>query len=215
MIYMKKISVVFCILFLSVFVAGTVLAENENAYFLLDTDVTTAGYQGMGDVLDIGGRQQVGFAMHAMNWTNSKGLTVKFEWDGTKAEYRVNSSMTDMVDDDMNINGADIVLANEDNILAGSLISSGVVDNEGLYTISYAKQGGDASKAAQGLIYLAVFRTVDAFKTTDALTIKASCTVADENGKERFLGTRYFHVNIPVGVEDATWGEVKKQYKDF
>jgi len=141
MIYMKKISVVFCILFLSVFIAGTVFAENENAYFLLDTDVATAGYQGMGDVLDIGSKVQVGFSMHAMNWTNSKGLTVKFEWDGTKAEFRGTKSMTDMVDDDLEINGAEVTLAEEDNILAGALISSGIVDTEGFYTISYAKQG--------------------------------------------------------------------------
>ena len=211
---MKKISVVFCILFLSVFVAGTVLAENENAYFLLDTDVVTTGYQGMGDVMDIGSRQQVGFAIHAINTTNISGLTVKFEWDGTKAEFRGNSSMVSMIDDDMNINGADVVLAEEHNILNGSPIEAGVQDTEGFYTASYASTQG-ASKMTEGLIFLAVFRTADGFETTDAVTIKASVTVSDENGNARFLGTRHFHVNTPVSVEDATWGEVKKQYKDF
>jgi hypothetical protein len=214
MIYMKKISVVFCILFLSVFIAGTVLAENENAYFLLDTDLATAGHQGIGEVLEIGSRVQVGFSMHAMNWTNASGLTVKFEWDGTKAEYRGTKSALSMVDDDLDVNGAEIVLAEEDNILPGSPIEAGVVDSEGFFTASYASTSG-ASTAAEGLIFMAIFRTVDGFSATDAVTIKASCTVADENGNARFLGTRYFHVNTPVSVEDATWGEVKKQYKDF
>ena len=211
---MKKISVFICILFLSVFFAGTVFAENENAYFLLDTDLANAGYQGMGEVMDVGGKAQVGFAIYAKNWTNSAGLTVKFEWDGTKAEFRATKSMTSMVDDDMTINGAEITLAEEHNILAGSPIEAGTEDKEGFFTSSYATTE-DPSTAAEGLIYLAVFRTVDTFKITDALTIKASVTVSDKDGNERFLGTRYFHVNVSVGVEEATWGEVKKQYKDF
>lgn len=213
---MKKISVFICIIFLSVFFAGTVFAANENAYFLLDTDLATAGYQGMGEVMDIGGTTKVGFAIYAKGWDNSAGLIVKFEWDGTKAEFRGSDSTTDMVDDELTVNGADeITLAEEDNILAASLISSGVQDTDGFYTIAYARSGGGKSEAAEGLIYLAVFRTADTFKITDALTIKASVTVADDAGNERFLGTRYFHVNVSVGVEEATWGEVKKQYKDF
>jgi len=211
---MKKISVVFCILFLSTIIAGSVFAENENAYFMLDTDVATEGYQGLADVVDIGSRQQVGFAIHAINTTSVSGITVKFEWEGTKAEFRGNSSMVNMVDDDMNINGADIVLAEEHNILNGSPIEAGVVDTEGFYTASYASTEG-ASTAAEGLMFLAVFRTADGFEKTDSFTINASVTVADADGNERFLGTRYFHVNIPVSVEDATWGEVKQQYKDF
>ncbi len=215
---MKKISVVFCILFLSVFIAGTVFAENENAYFLLDTEVTTAGYQGLGDVMDIGSRQQVGFAIHGINLTNVAGLTVKFEWDGTKADFRGNSSMTSMIDDDMNINGADVILAEEDNVIPGSPIEAGVVDSEGFYTSSYAGTSGAYTAevgAPEQLIFLAVFRTVDGFTAEDTVTIAASVTVADANGNERFLGTRHFHVNTSVSVEDATWGEVKKQYKDF
>lgn len=210
---MKKISVVFCILFLSVFIAGTVFAENENAYFLLDTDVATAGYQGLGEVLDIGSRQQVGFAIHGINLTSVAGITVKFEWDGTKADFRANSSMTSMIDDDMNINGADVILAEEDNIIPGSPIKAGVVDSEGFHTSSYAGTSG-AGSADEALLFLAVFRTVDGFTAEDTVTITVSVTVADADGKERFLGTRYFQVNTAVSVEDATWGEVKKQYKD-
>ena len=212
---MKKLSAVFCIIVISVLFAANSFAANESAYFLIDTDLATAGYQGMGEVMEIGPKAKVGFALYAQSWENSKGLTVKFEWDGTKAEFRANDSTPSMVDDDDEINGAEITFAEEDNILAGSLISSGVVDSDGYYTISYAKQGGDASTAATGLIYFAVFRTLDSFGTNDGLTVKASVTVADENGNERFLGTRYFHVNISVGVEEATWGQVKSQYKDF
>ena len=212
---MKKLSAVICIIFLSVFFAGSVFAENESAYFLLDTDLATAGYQGVGEVMDIGGKAKVGFAIYAKNWTNSKGFTVSFEWDGTKAEFRGGDSSSEIVDDDIEVNGADITLAEEDNIMIGDIGSLPVSDTEGLYSEAFFLKGGDATKSAEGLIFLAVFRTVDTFKITDALTIKASVSVSDELGNERFLGTRYFHVNVSVGVEDSTWGEVKKQYKDF
>ncbi len=122
--------------------------------------------------------------------------------------------MTSMIDDDMNINGADVILAEEDNIIPGSPIKAGVVDSEGFHTSSYAGTAGPGA-ADEALIFLAVFRTVDGFTAEDTVTIAASVTVADADGNERFLGTRHFMVNTPVSVEDATWGEVKKQYKDF
>ena len=59
MIYMKKLSAVICVLFLIVFFTGTAFAQkNANAYFLLDTDLKTAGYQGMGEVLNIGAKHR-------------------------------------------------------------------------------------------------------------------------------------------------------------
>jgi hypothetical protein len=215
MIYMKKQSVVFCIIFLSVFFAVNAFAANESAYFLIDTNLATAGYQGIDDVMDIGGKAKVGFALYAKNWDTSKGFTVKFEWDGTKAEYRSGDSSSEIVDDDETINGADITYAEEANILVGDIGSLPVGESDGEYSEAFFIKGSGGNTTADGLIFLAVFRTLDAFKTTDALTIKASVTVADENGNERFLGTRYFHVNVSVDVEEATWSKVKSQYKDF
>jgi len=213
---MKKISAVICIIFLSLLFVNTVFAQNNaNAYFLVDTDLVTEGYQGMSEVMEIGGKARVGFALYAKQWENSKGFTVTFEWDATKAEFRSGDSAAEMVDDDMTVNGAEITLAEEANILAASLIEAGKRDEEGFFTNSYAQQGGDASTAAEGLIYLAVFRTLETFQPSDALTVKASVTVADEVGNTRFLGTRYFHVNMSVDVKNATWKEVKEQFKDF
>jgi len=213
---MKKISAVICIVFLSLLFVNTAFAQkNANAYFMIDTDLATAEYQGMSEVLEIGGKAKVGFALYAKQWENAKGFTVSFEWDKAKAEFRAGDSSSEMLDDDETINGAEITYAEEANILASTLIEAGKVDEEGYFTNSYAQQGGDASTAAEGLIYLAVFRTVDAFQVSDALTIKASLSVADEDGNTRFLGTRFFHVNMSVDVKNATWKEVKEQFKDF
>jgi len=214
---MKKLSAVICLLFLFVFLTGTAFAQkNANAYFLLDTDLKTTGYQGMGEVLNIGESAKVGFAIYAKQWEESKGFVVLFEWDGTKATYRASESGPDVVDNDIAINGvATFTLPAEKNILGGSTITAGTRDEAGIYTNAYALSGGTAATAPEGLIFLAVFRTVAGFQATNALTIKASVTVSDKDGNERFLGTRFFHVNQSVDVKPATWKEVKEQFKDF
>ena len=214
---MKKIMSVLCMIFLTVFVANTVFAQNNtSSYFLIDTDLGTAGYQGASDVLEIGAREKVGFALYAKQFENSKGLTVLFEWDGTKAEYRSGDSSTEIVDDDMEINGVEYEpLADEANILGSGLLTAGEISTDDSYTNNYALAGGDAITSAEGLIFFAVFRTSSDFQTSDTVTIKASVTVADEDGVARFLGTRFFHVNASVDVKPATWKEVKDQFKDF
>lgn len=214
---MKKIFSVLCILFLTVFIANTVSAQNNaSSYFLLDTDFSAAGHQGTSEVLEIGGRAKVGFAIYAKQWENAAGLTVLFEWDGTKAEFRSGDSSDSVVDDDMTINGVDYEpLADETNILGSGLLTAGEIATDNSYTVSKAQSGGDPSTAAEGLIFFAVFRTDEDFQTSDTVTIKASVTVADGGGVARFLGTRFFHVNASVDVKPATWKEVKVQFKDF
>jgi hypothetical protein len=216
MIYMKKLSAVICLIFLFVFIAGTAVAQkNANAYFLLDTDLATSGYQSMGDVMNIGARAMVGFAIYAKQWEEAGGFTVTFEWDGTKAEYRAANSGPEILDDDININGADITLGADTNILGGSMITAGESSSAGMYTNNYALSGQSASEEPEGLVFLAVFRTATGFQTTDALAIKASVAVSDGSGSSRFLGTRYFNVNQSVDVKPATWKEVKENFKDF
>ena len=214
---MKKTMSVLCMILLTVFIANTVFAQNNaSSYFLLDSDLGTAGYQGTTDVLDIGAREKVGFALYAKQFENAAGLTVLFEFDGTKAEYRSGDSSTDIVDDDMTVNGVTYEpLADEANILGSGLLTAGESSTESSYTISFAQSGGDPTTAAEGLIFFAVFRTSSDFQTTDTVTIKASVTVADGGGVERYLGTRFFHVNASVDVKPATWKEVKDQFKDF
>ena len=66
---MKKTISVLCIIFLTVFIANAVFAQNNaSSYFMLDTDLGTAGYQGATEVLEIGGRGKVGFALYAKQW---------------------------------------------------------------------------------------------------------------------------------------------------
>jgi len=213
---MKKITAVICVLFLAAFFAGSALAQsNASSYFMLDTDLTTAGYQGMGDILEIGAGVEVAFGMYAMQIDTIKGFTVKLEWDAAKAELRTRDSGIEIFDDTVEFNGSEITMAEEANILVGTIGSLPVTSPEGEFQENYFIQGDGGNEAAAGLAYLAVFRTGADFKTTDALTVKASLTVADPDGNERFLGTRYFHVNQSVDVKPATWKEVKDQFKDF
>jgi hypothetical protein len=217
MIYMKKITAVICVLFLAAFFAVSAFAQsNASSYFMLDTDLTTAGYQGMGEVLEIGAGIDVAFGIYAMQIEGIKGFTVKFEFDPTKASFRDRDSGTVIFDDDVEYNGAaEITMAEEANIMVGTIGTSPVTSPEGEYSAAYFIQGDGGSETAAGLIYLAVLRTGADFKVTDALTVKASLTVGDSDGNERFLGTRYFHVNQSVDVKPATWKEVKDQFKDF
>ena len=192
-----------------------VAQTNKSAYFLLDYDLEASGYQGPTDLLGIGGRELVGFALYARQWENAKGFTVEFTWDPAYAEFRSNTSAPSIVDDEYDINGTEgLIPDNEDNILGNELITSGLTDDEGYYTNSYAMSGGDAVNG-DGLVYFAVFRTVEDLDTETRFAIKAEVTVADASSQTRYLGERTFFVNGTVDVKDATWGEFKKQYSDF
>lgn len=210
---MKKITAVICIL---LFAASAFAQSNASSYFMLDTDLATAGYQGMGEVLDVGASADIAFAIYGKQIEGIKGFTVKFEFDPAKASFRDRDSGTEIFDDDVEFNGAaEYTMAAEANIMVGTIGTSPVSSPEGEYSAAYFIQGDGGSETAEGLIYLAVLRTASDFQTTDALTVKASVTVGDADGAERFLGTRYFHVNQSVDVKPATWKEVKDQFKDF
>lgn len=213
---MKKITSVICVSILTLLMASVAVAQtNPSAYFLLDYDLEASDYQGVKEILDIGGRQLVGFALYARQWENAKGFTVEFTWDSAYAEFRTNTSSTSIVDDEYDINGLEgMIPDNETNILGEELITSGLESSEGYYTNSYAMSGGDAVNG-DGLVYFAVFRTVEDLDTETAFSIKAEVTVADASGNTRYLGERTFFVNGTVDVKDATWGEFKKQYSDF
>lgn len=212
---MRKNLTIFCLVALGLFWVGAAFAEfNANAYFKIDTDLATKGYQEtQPKVTGIGATKQIGFAVYAQAWENAKGFAIKMEWDGAKATFR-SASGTKITDDEITINGATLTPPAEDNILGTSLISAGETNTAGVYGISWAQQGGTAATTPTGLVYFAVLRTTDTFKTTDVLSVKVSLTVADETGAERFLGYRYFNVN-QVAVKDASWGDVKNQFKNF
>jgi len=212
---MRKISAVLGTMLLTFFLANSAMAQsNLSAFFSVDTDLATSGYQGSSPITGIGPTANVGFALYSQGWDSAKGFTVHFEWDGEKAVYRPSSSL-DIVDNDITINGVSITPTAETNILGASTIEAGVKNTPGVYEISKAQQGGTASTTAVGLIYFFVLRTVATFNNTTPLTVAVQVTVADANGALRFLGTRYFYVNQEIDVKTSSWGEVKKQFKDF
>lgn len=216
---MRKNLTIFCVFALSLFLVGYAFAENNAmAYFMLDKNLATAGYQeGSTVVTGIGPSQNVGFTVYALNWDNAKGFTIKFEWDATKIAFRPTSSFTTIeMLDEMTINGEATTPPDEENLLGTSIMTPGAITDTGSYEVSYAMQGGDAvaSPAEGGLVFYAVFRTLSSFQAEDQASVKVTVTAGDEDGVPRFLGERNFYVN-PVAVKDATWGEVKTQFKNF
>jgi len=214
---MRKISAILGTMLLTFFLANSAIAQsNLNAYFAIDTDLATSGFQTSPQaVTGIGPTAQVGFALYSQAWDSAKGFTVHFEWDGALAVYRSASSLH-IVDNDITINGASITPPAETNIIGAATLEAGEINTTGKYEISKAQSGSvSASTTAVGLIYFFVLRTVATFNTQTPLTVSASVTVADANAATRFLGTRYFYVNQEIDVKTSSWGEVKKQFKDF
>jgi len=213
---MRKISAILGTMLMTFFLANSAMAQtNMNAYFAIDTNLAETGYQGSSPVLGIGPSANVGFALYSQGWDSAKGFTVHFEWDSTLATYRAGSGGPDILDNDITINGVSITPTVETNILGSGLISAGETSTAGKYEISKAQSGGTASTTAVGLIYLAVFRTAATFNTSTPLVVAATVTVADASALTKSLGTRYFYVNKEIDVKTSSWGEVKKQFKDF
>jgi len=218
---MKKISIVIGVLILSFLLTGTAFGQmkNANAYFLLDNNLATAGYQGLSDV-SVGSAAKVGFALYAKSWQQSSGIKVRFEWDGTKADYVKTESGLSIAASTVTINGASTALAAQNNIISNTLTTYAFTETSsaGLYENTYTLFGGSASTTAEGLIFFAVFNTAATFTTADNITIAAMCDVIDATGAQLPLGVRYFNVNKsnnPTDVKSATWKEVKDQFKDF
>lgn len=214
---MRKISAILGTMLLTFFLANSAMAQfNLDAYFAIDTDLATSGWQGSSPVTGIAQSADVGFALYSQAWDNAKCWTVHFEWDPTKCAYRPGSSGPTIVDNEVTINGGKFTPAPEDNILGTSLIPSPATSSTGKYEITYAQAGAVAASTTHvGLIYIAVFRTVSTAKVTDSFVVSAQVSVIDETLKSLFLGTRYFYVNKEIDVKTSSWGEVKKQFKDF
>ncbi len=210
---MKKIVVVFFVLVLSLLVATLAFAqENKLAFFSIDGDVGTTGFQGGYKVEDIGGGERVGFAVFVKNVDQLRGFTVDFTWDASKAAFSGDSGPA--IDlDERKVNGAEVTLS-EDNVL-GSVSGILVVDEAGHYAIDYAKLGGDAVATTDyGLIYLLVLKTEAGFTTDDLFGITAKIAVLNDGGIKKEVGERSFYVNGVVDVKTSTWGEIKNQFKD-
>lgn len=207
---MKKSLVVFFVLILVAFSA--LAQDNKLAFFAIDSDLTTTGFQGGSVVKGIGGGKRVGFAVYVKNVDQLRTISVDFTWDSTKAAYSGDSGAS--IDlDERNVNGADITLS-EENAL-GSPSGVGEVNEAGNYAITVAKLGGDAVVSTDYVLaYLLVLKTDAAFTTSDSFGITAKISVLNDGGVEKKLGERSFYVNGVVAVEPSTWGKIKNLFKD-
>jgi len=212
---MRKNLTIFCVLALSLFMASFAFGEsNASAYFMLDKDIKTAGYQeGNTNVGGIGANANVAVAVYAMACDNLKGFTIKLEWDSTKAAFRSSSGTAILIEDTTTINGVSIDAADEPNPLGSGILTAGETNTAGMYEVSKAGTGATVT-ASPALLYYAAFKTAATFSASSTLSVKVSVTVSDDKGVSKFLGYRFFNINS-VAVKNQSWGEVKSQFKDF
>jgi len=187
--------------------------ENKLAFFQIDASVGTAGYQGGQGITGIAGGKRVGFAVYIKNVDQLRAIKVDFTWDGTKATYNTSSGVNISLDE-VNINGA-VTTLSETNML-GTVSPIPVANEAGHFAEDFAKLGGTAvSSTDYGLGYLFVIRTIDAFTVNDTIEVIAKIKVANDSGIVKDLGERTFYVNGVTDVQNATWGQIKSQFKDF
>jgi len=212
---MRKSLVAIFVLVLAVSLTVTAFAqENKLAFFAIDSDLGTAGYQG-GRVVDgIGGGKRVGFAIYVKNVDQLRSVVVDFTWDGEKAARSGSDSGFNIDLDDRNVNGVDVT-ASEENVLGSSVSGVGEVDEAGHYTITFAKLGGDAVATTDfGLVYCLILKTASDFTTDDSFAVTAKVSVLNDAGIQKELGQADFYVNGAVDVKTSTWGEIKSQFRD-
>jgi hypothetical protein len=160
----------------------------------IDANLRTAGNQEEDGIENIGGSALIGFAVYGLNWEGARGYTVSLSWDPAKAEFLPSLAGTAITGDERTINGFTFTPAAESNILGGTLISAGEKSSPGSYSKSFALFGDVSPGKAEGLDYLAVFRTASAFQLRDILAIRAAVRIADANGVERDLEARSFAI---------------------
>lgn len=216
---MRKICSVIFVISLAVLMSSPVLAINGQAYFTLDTDLTQAGRQEMIYPIGIGPDQYVGFAVYVHGAEALRGFNIDVTWDPTLAAFSTKSDVL-VEEDDININGADITLGEELNVLEDPTKGPGEVKEDGHYYVAWAKFGGDdIVPTGEGLVYYFVLKTSETFSAELELPVTIKVTVGSTVGgtTSRYLGQRSFVVNrdITPDVKTSTWGNIKRQYKDF
>jgi|SaaInl7_150m_RNA_FD_contig_91_203368_length_6925_multi_18_in_0_out_0_1 hypothetical protein len=208
----KTIVVVFMLICAASF---TFAGENQTSSYKIDADLANPGYQGLSYVNGIGGGEKIGFVVYIKDVDELRGLSMHFIWDGEKATKR-SDSMEYIESDDVTINGLDIELSDEANILTTDASPLVDVDDAGHYAVTIAKKGGDAVASSDyGLAYYFVLKTSSDFTESDDLTVIVKLAAHNNDNKViKDLYTNYFYVNQGVSVETKTWGEIKTKFKD-
>jgi len=214
---MKKVAVAILALTMCLMMATFASAQqNKLAFFDIDSNLGTAGFQGGRVVTGIGANARIGMAIYVKNEDQLRTITVDFKWDSTKAAFNTDSGFGIELEE-RTVNGESVTLS-EANVMTadGSSVSGvGEVNEAGHYAITFAKLGGSAVASTDyGLVYLLVLKTTATFTTDSNLAVTASIKALNDTGIERDLGTRDFYVNHGVDVKTSTWGEVKSQFKE-
>jgi hypothetical protein len=211
---MKRVLILFCaaLIFVSVS-AGAFAQQNNLAFFMIDSNVDEAGFQGGSLATGIGPDQLVGFTVYVKNTDQLRGFEIDVTWEGAKATWRSTSGPS-TESDDINMNGADISLPDEENVL-GSVSGLGEVKEDGHYYINYAKLGGNAVATSEyGMLFFVMLKTAATFTTDQDLMVTAAVTALNDGGIKKYLGVRTLYVNGETDVKSSTWGEIKSQFKD-
>lgn len=214
---MKKVAVAILALTMCLMMATFASAQqNKLAFFDIDSNLSTAGYQGGRVITGIGANARVGMAIYVKNEDQLRTIIVDFTWDSAKAAFNTDSGFGIELEE-RNVNGETVTLS-EANVMTGdgsSVSGVGEVNEAGHYSITFAKLGGSAIASTEyGLVYLLVLRTTATFTTDTNLVVTASIKALNDAGIEKDLGTRDFYVNGGVDVKTSSWGEIKSQFKE-
>ena len=217
-IFVRKISFVIFIMTCVFLVSSLSFAQtnNSDAYFLIDTTLSQAGYQENSPQMNIGPNEKVGFAVYAGNVDRLKSFNIDIQWDSSLAicaGYDANIG-----EDDITINGQAISLARETNIFGEASANSAKQDDTGHFSVDYVHKGDEpVVDPSEGLLYYFELETASDF--SDIKKLDVSVVVTLDSGEVEppiTLTKNVFLVNtIETNVKTYSWKEIKKKFKDF
>jgi len=194
--------------------------NNENANFALDTNLGEAGQQNNLPVGNVGPGDPVGFAVYAADWLTTSTARITMTWDPGKAAF---AYMLDSMDGRrVDINGANIVLPAEKNVLAksGGTVTMNITEqSEGSITLLLTGASNLTAAApviSSGLALFAAFETTSDFGADDSIIIEVNVNLSDKSGIANDLGIRRFRVfsrktllsiTTPAGDDELIGGE--------
>ncbi len=218
MIFVRKISFVIFIISFALFASAPVFAQSLNgqSIFMIDSDLAQIGYQGFTTPTGIGPEEFVGFAVYAGNVDRLESFKVDVTWDPALASRDRDSDVL-IFEDTITVNGQEITLAEEINILGEDPVSLSQIKEDGHYYGEFGRTGDAIVQEEFVLLYFILLETSASFSTDTSLVVTVKVTIGSGGAEApRYIGQRYFNVNgISPDVKDSTWGELKNQFKDF
>jgi len=218
MIFVRKFLFVIFIMTCVLLVSNLSFAQTSNsgAYFLIDTNLSQAGYQEDSPLMNIGPNEKVGFAVYAGNVDRLKSFNIDIQWDSSLATRM--ESNANIGEDDIIINGRAISLAKETNILGEAAANPAMRDDPGHFSVDYIHEGDQpVAELREGLLYYFELETASDF--SDIKKLDVSVVVTLDSGEVEppiTLTKNVFLVNtIEPNVKTYSWKEIKKIFKDF